>query len=385
MATGFDDLAFDAFLARTAPGAVERERDRRLLHAELAELRALGFGALRVPAADGGAGARFEDVIERMLRLAAADASLAHVWRGHIAFVEALRYGRPDAARRWYPRLASGAFVGNAQSERHATARLEARVEREDGRLLLSGTKYYTTGSLYADWIHLAAFDGGERVAVTVEAAHPGVRSIDDWDGFGQVLTGSGTTVFERVPVDPSEVEAGEGDPARGPLLAAVFQLCLVTVVAGIAQRALEDTVAFVLPRRRTFGYAGETLPREDPLVQLVVGEVSVAARSARRLVLSLAAELGDALERRAGAEELRALQLEVYRLQELVPRLVLDAATRLFEVGGASAVGVGAALDRHWRNVRTVASHNPVLQRVAALGRWELLGTLPEWQAPAP
>ena len=58
-------------------------------------------------------------------------------------------------------------------------------------------------------------------------------------------------------------------------------------------------------------------------------------------------------------------------------------AATRLFEVGGASAVGIGVALDRHWRNVRTIASHNPTLQRTRALGQWELLGTLPGWEAP--
>jgi hypothetical protein len=42
----------------------------------------------------------------------------------------------------------------------------------------------------------------------------------------------------------------------------------------------------------------------------------------------------------------------------------VLAETTELFEVGGASAVGTGHALDRHWRNVRTIASHNPAIQR---------------------
>ena len=378
--------AFDEFVTRVGPGAPERERERRLLTAELAELRAIGFGTWRVPAEFGGSPLALEEQFARLIRLSAADASLGHVWRGHLAFVESLRLQPADAARPWFERILAGDFVGNAQSERHATAHLETRIDRTSGRPLLSGTKYYTTGSIYADWIHLAALDGDDRVAVTVSAHHAGVRSTDDWDGFGQLLTGSGTTVFDRVPV------AGDGilpsvttdAAARGAHLGSVLQLALIAVIAGIAQRALDDTIAFVTPRRRTFGFAGETLPREDPLVQLVVGELSVAAATVRRLVLSVAADLGAASDQGATAEEFREIQFEVFRLQEIVPRLVLEATTRLFEVGGASAVGTGPALDRHWRNVRTIASHNPVIQRTRALGRFALTGTLPEWSAPA-
>lgn len=379
------DDRFAAFLERVAAGAVDRERDRRLLFDEVAELRALGFGALRVPAAHGGEDLAFPEVIERVIRLSAADASLGHLWRGHIAFVEDLRAQGGRADDRWWRRILAGDLIGNAQSERQSTARLDTRIDRVGGALLLTGTKYYTTGSIYADWIHLAALDGDERVAVTVAASHPGVRPVDDWDGFGQLLTGSGTTTFDRVPVDPRDVIASVDDARRWAALGSVFQLTLLAVVAGIAQRALDDTVAFVRPRRRTFGFAGETLPADDPLVQLVVGEVSAAAAAARRLVLSVAAELGDALDDHVGADadRFRALQLEIYRLQEVVPRLILDAATRLFEVGGASAVSANAALDRHWRNVRTIASHNPTVQRTRAIGQWELRGTLPEWKAP--
>jgi alkylation response protein AidB-like acyl-CoA dehydrogenase len=380
-----EEGSFAAFLDRVAAGAVDRERDRRLLFDEVAELRALGFGALRVPAARGGADVPFVEVVDRVIRLSAADASLGHLWRGHIAFVEDLRAQGEGADDRWWHRIVAGDLIGNAQSERQSTARLDTRLERVGDELLLTGTKYYTTGSIYADWIHLAALDGDERVAVTVAAADAGVRPVDDWDGFGQLLTGSGTTTFERVPVDPRDVIASVDDARRWAALGSIYQLTLLAVTAGIAHRALDDTVAFVRPRRRTFGFAGETLPADDPLVQLVVGEVSAAASAARRLVLSVAAELGDALDDQsaAGADRLRALQLEVYRLQEVVPRLVLDAATRLFEVGGASAVSVTSALDRHWRNVRTIASHNPVVQRTRAIGQWELRGTLPDWKAP--
>ena len=354
-----------------------------LLDEQLGRLRELGFGALRLPAEVGGGGHSLADVLGYVIDLAAADASLGHVWRGHIAFVEGLRLDGVVRSARWADRIRGGAFVGNAQSERRETATLGTRIEREGDRIVLTGTKYYTTGSIYADWIHLAALDGDVRVAVTVAASAPGVESVDDWDGFGQLLTGSGTTTFDRVPVDEDDIETPTEDPRRGHLLGAVFQLCLIAVIAGIARRALDDTVEYVRGRRRTFGFAGETLPREDPLVQHVVGELSAAAASARRLVLSLAADLDEALEAGAGPDELLALQLEVFRLQEVVPASVLAATTRLFEVGGASAVSTRLGLDRHWRNVRTLASHNPVAQRTRAIGGYELLGTLPEWKAP--
>lgn len=384
-----DDPRWNALLARWAEGAAERERDRTLLFDAVDDLRAVRFGATRLPASAGGEGLSLPELFGRVIRLATADANLAHVWRGHIAFVEGLLLDGldTDAAARWVPRIATGAMVGNAFSERQETAELQTRLLRRGDRVLLEGTKHYTTGSLYADWIHVAALDDDIRVSLAVPAHAPGVRLIDDWDGIGQPLTGSGTTVFDAVEVDPAEIDGRDRESiGRWRYLGAVYQLTLLAVIAGIAQRAVDDTVAFVRPRRRTFGFAGETLPREDPLVQHVVGEVSAAASTARRVVLSLAADLDAARDAAAGGdpEPLADVELEVYRAQHTVPALILDATTTLFEVGGASAVARTAGLDRHWRNVRTIASHNPVAQRIRAVGRYDLLGERPTWQAPA-
>ncbi|OII41479.1 hypothetical protein [Plantibacter sp. MMLR14_011] len=372
---------FDSFLSAIRGGAIARETDRRLLFDEVAELKHLGFAAARVPITSGGGGLTLEQLFERLIDLSAADSSLGHVWRGHILFVEAL-LASPDHTYRelWFARLNAGDLVGNAQSERHATAHLETVLDRDGESLTVTGTKYYTTGSIYADWIYLSALDGTDRVAVTVSAHDPGTRSVDDWDGFGQPLTGSGTTTFDRVPVDERDLVVHSGDPAAWHRTGALQQLILLGVVAGIAQRALEDTVDYVRARRRTVGHAGEHWPREDPLVQSIVGQLSSVVHTARALVLTSARTLdGPATDPDAA----RSALLEVFRVQQVVLPLVLDALSRLFEVGGASAVGRSTALDRHWRNVRTIASHNPAVQRSAALGQFELNGTLPEWQAP--
>jgi alkylation response protein AidB-like acyl-CoA dehydrogenase len=53
-----------------------------------------------------------------------------------------------------------------------------------------------------------------------------------------------------------------------------------------------------------------------------------------------------------------------------------LQATTHLFEVGGASATSETRRFDRHWRNARVLASHNPAIIREATIGNFYLNGT---------
>ena len=67
---------------------------------------------------------------------------------------------------------------------------------------------------------------------------------------------------------------------------------------------------------------------------------------------------------------------LATAKTQLVVSRLALNAAERLFEVGGASATSRKLNLDRHWRNLRTIFSHNPLLHKSRVVGDYELNGT---------
>ena len=58
-----------------------------------------------------------------------------------------------------------------------------------------------------------------------------------------------------------------------------------------------------------------------------------------------------------------------------VIDQLALQSATRLFDVGGASAARQAAQLDRHWRNIRTIASHNPGLYKARAIGNHAVNG----------
>lgn len=384
--SGYQLLAarFRPVFARIAEGALDRELTRTLPFEQVRWLKEAGFGAVRLPAEAGGSGASHTDFFRLLVELAEADSNVAHLLRSHFAFVETI--GREDAGfrERWYPRVAAGKIFGNAATERSGNALGTTNTKLRPGLQgwVLNGEKYYTTGSIFADWIAvMATTDGvpGRQYAV-VPVNSEGVRIVDDWDGFGQQHTGTGTTYFTDVQVPARDVIPRGA--AESTLEAAFFQLVLLAVLAGIGRAAVRDAAALVRGRKRTFNTGSGSLFRHDPLIQQLVGRLSAKAAAAEATVLAAAAELDaasdPALNLDPGQAYLRG-ELAVDRAQIIVPELVLDVAQGLFDVTGASAVSRDKALDRHWRNARTVATHNPAVFKARGVGDWEINGTVPQ------
>ena len=61
--------------------------------------------------------------------------------------------------------------------------------------------------------------------------------------------------------------------------------------------------------------------------------------------------------------------QLKVAKVKVHLDAIAPEAATRLLELGGASAASRQKGLDRHWRNIRTITLHNPVAYKAVAIG----------------
>jgi alkylation response protein AidB-like acyl-CoA dehydrogenase len=376
------DAVFGPVFARIAEGAVQREQDRSLAYDEVAALKEARFGALRVPIEFGGYGASVRQLFRQLINLAAAESNLPQALRVHWWFVEEQLLAEPGPEReRWLRAAADGVLVGNAISEPGVGAidRYQTAVtpEGSDGDLRLSGTKYYSTGSLYADHIIVAADRDGERISLLVDANAEGVTQHDDWDGFGQRLTASGTTEFNRVAVPADRfLGPGYGTPGR-TYGTSYLQLVQLAVLAGIAQRATDDVASWVRDRTRSYTHAAADLPRHDPLVQQVIGRLSATAWSSRTLVLEVADELDHILAgNNEDADLLDRVELDVARAQSAVIPTVLDATTQLFEVGGASITSESLRLDRHWRNARTISVHNPLIYKQQTIGDHVLNGS---------
>lgn len=380
---------FADIIADIAATAVQRETDRELPYEAVRRLRDAGFGSIRIPQEFGGWGASLEDLFRLLIELGAADSNLPQLLRGHVAFVET-QLALPDSPQRrdWFARITSNEVLfGNAQAELSDSSTNSTTVVERDGRLFVSGRKYYSTGTLYADWIWSGGVWDGQAVAFAVEASAPGVTRIDDWDGFGQKLTGSGTTIYEDVEIDRAHVLPWTDADGHRSLAytQGMYQLILLSALAGIARRTLTDTVAFVQPRTRTFGIPGQTSPRDEPLVQRVVGKLGGIAFSTEATVLEAVRRLEQADRTRFNDERddehYYTALVSIFEAQHAVIEQVLHGTGLFFEVGGASAVAQPKQLDRHWRNARTIASHNPAAYREQSVGAFHLNGTLPKSQ----
>ena len=147
---------------RIAQGAAERERTRSLAHEPIAWLRDSGFTALRVPRRLGGAGASVEQLFALWTELAEADSNVAQILRPHFGFLDRVLIDRDAATQaRWLPLAARGAVFGNATTEVGAgtlgTLQTTLVPDAQPGWWRLDGRKFYSTGTLYADWVTVVA------------------------------------------------------------------------------------------------------------------------------------------------------------------------------------------------------------------------------------
>lgn len=385
------DARFAPIYQRIAEGAVAREQQRTLAHAPVAWLREAGLGAIRVPRSHGGLGASLPQLLRQLVRLGQADANLPQIFRAHFGFVEGRLAGNDAASQDyWFARVVAGELWGAAMAERSDSTGNTVQLSDDGDGYRLDGEKFYCTGTLYADWVAVVANHGDDFVSLAVPTRAPGVEVVDDWDGFGQRLTGSGTTGFRQVKVPRAHVlrRLAKGELRAESYLTAFYQAVHLATLAGIARAVLADAVSFVQGRTRAFGVPGQSQPAADPLVQRVVGSLSSLAFAAEAQVGAVGQSLQTVYEAGQHGEVPEQLytdaEIHTFQAQQIVLPQVLEASTLLFEVGGASATSNSRRLDRHWRNARTLASHNPAIYREQALGDYYLNGVSPAqaWRA---
>ena len=124
---------------------------------------------------------------------------------------------------------------------------------------------------------------------------------------------------------------------------------------------------------------------RDDPQVLARVGEIASRVYVAEAATLRVAAAIQDVADA-VREDEPRIVRLneeaeiEASAAQVVVTDLVLQAANDLFDTLGASATARTRSLDRHWRNARTVSSHNPRILKARVVGEYVVNGTPPPY-----
>jgi len=259
-----------------ADAELRRGQDARLLPTKAIEwIKEAKLGALRLPKELGGSGITNQELFEVIRRIATVDPDVAHALRSHFIFVEDNLAAPASAERtRRLQLVADGALVGNATTEISAkpqgSKQYDTTLTKTATGYTLNGRKYFTTGTLYADYVYVLAAGEENRVFVAfIPTNRLGVQVFDDWDGFGQQLTASGSTTFTEVAVEAHEVvelvrEKQQYVPVR--------QLFLQAVAAGIVESIVKDSIALVKNRQRTFTHGAAEHATIDPILLQTIG-----------------------------------------------------------------------------------------------------------------
>ncbi len=362
-------------------GASDRDRDRRLPWDELDRFSQSGLWAMNVPEAHGGPALSYATIARVFAIVASGDASIAQIAQNHISLLDIIRFD-PDEARRHFlfGAALSGVRFGNALSERGGKTILDmkTRLTRDGQGFVLNGQKFYATGALFAHLVPVHAIDdGGNGVLAFVDREAPGLSVADDWSGFGQRTTASGTVTLDQVHVGVERIVPAHLAFDKPSVHGAVAQIIHAGIDAGIAHRAIEETIAFVRAHARPWADSGRDKATDDPFTVREVADLKVKLHAAEA-VLARAGRVIDAGLLDETEETAAAASIAVAEAKVLTTEIALQAANKLCELSGTRSALASLNFDRHWRDARVHTLHDPVRWKAFAIGDWVVNGRAP-------
>ncbi|WP_313738384.1 SfnB family sulfur acquisition oxidoreductase [Pseudomonas sp.] len=362
--------------------AAQRDRERALPWDEIELFTGSGLGSISVPKQYGGPEVSFATIAEVFRIISAADPALGQIPQNQFGILQLLRLtATEDQQAVIFRSVLEGARIGNAGPERGSkdTLTLKARITRSDDGYRLSGEKFYSTGALFAHWVAVKALDdqGLQRLAF-VHRGSPGLRIVDDWSGFGQRTTASGTVLLDDVPVEAALVVDNWRQRDLPNTQGAGSQLIQAAIDAGIAEAAIDDAIAFVREKSRPFIEAKVERASDDLYVIADIGRLKLELHAAQALLGKAARVLDEVHAAPIDAASAARASIAVAEAKVLTTEVALQASEKLFELAGSRATLAEFNLDRHWRNARVHTLHDPVRWKYHAVGAYHLNGTLP-------
>jgi SfnB family sulfur acquisition oxidoreductase len=356
--------------------AATRDRARYIPPSLLDEFSQTGLWAITVPKEYGGADVSHGTVTAVFAILAEADPSLAQIPQNHFNDIDTIKWAGDDRQKRFFfAEALNGARFGNAFAEIKNTdaSSFECRLSYRDGNLLLNGRKFYATGALMAHWVQVGAIDdNGLNVLAFVRRDSTGLTVIDDWSGFGQRTTASGTVILDNVIVEPLNViqahRAFSTPTTNGPL----SQLIHASIDLGISRAAIKDTIEFVTTQSRPWTDAQVEKASDDPLTVVQIGDLEYRLHAAEAL-LERAARVVDSAAVAPTEDSVAQASIAVAEAKIATTEIAIFATNKLFELAGTKSTLERFALDRHWRNARTHTLHDPVRWKYHAVGNYYL------------
>ena len=374
--------AAHALAAVAREHAAKRDQQRKLPWSLIEAFTQSGLGSLSIPRDFGGPQVSYVTLAEVFAIISAADPALGQIPQNQVGILNLILNTATQAQKeQLFGSVLQGWRIGNAGPERGSknTLDLKARITADGDAFVINGQKFYSTGALFAHWIAVKALnEAGKQVIAFVQRATPGLRVVDDWSGFGQRTTASGTVLLNNVRVDADLVVDNWRLNESPNIQGAVSQLIQAAIDLGIAREAIADTVRFVRERSRPWIDAKVERNSDDPYVIADIGKLSIELHAAEALLRKAGRVLDEVSASPVDAQAAARASIAVAEAKVLSTELSLSASEKLFELSGSRATLAEFNLDRHWRNARVHTLHDPVRWKYHAIGAYRLNGTLP-------
>ena len=362
--------------------AGKRDQQRKLPWSLVEEFTRSGLGSISIAREFGGPQVSFVTLAEVFATISAADPALGQIPQNQVGILSLIAATATRAQKeQLFASVLQGWRIGNAGPERGSknTLDLKARITADGDEFAISGQKFYSTGALFAHWVAVKALnDEGRQVMAFVRRGTPGLRVVDDWSGFGQRTTASGTVLLNNVRVEAELVVDSSRLNDAPNIQGAVSHRIQAAIDLGIARGAIADTISFVRERSRPWIDAKVERNSDDPYVIADIGKLHIELHAAEALLRKAGRVLDDVSAAPIDAPGAARASIAVAEAKVLSTELSLLASEKLFELAGSRASLAEFNLDRHWRNARVHTLHDPVRWKYHAIGAYRLNGTLP-------
>jgi len=360
--------------------AVQRDAQRILPFQEIEAYSQSGLWAITVPKQYGGAEVSSLTVAKIIALMSGVDGSIGQIPQNHFYALEVLRNtGTEQQKQKLYAEVLKGARFGNALAEfktKNATQKQTAITPTEHG-FVVNGEKFYCTGSLFAHRIPTLVKDHENREFLAfITRESEGLELIDDWSGFGQRTTGSGTVKFNNVQVVAEDIIPFDSAFSQATLVGPFAQIMHAAIETGIARAAFEETLHRVRQARPWID-SGVDQATADPLTLFELGRIVADVRASEGL-LKQAARSIDAAKPQPTAANIAKASLDVAKVRAHSTETALKASSKLIELAGSRGSQREDGLDRFWRNARVHTLHDASRWKYYFIANHLLNGVLP-------
>ncbi|KAM0169788.1 hypothetical protein ACHAPF_009673 [Botrytis cinerea] len=376
--------------------AAKRDIDNKTPRDEVSLLKSSGLLKILGPKKYGGGGQSWDIGYKVIREVAKGDGSLGMLLGYHLLWsTTANVVGTDEQIDRLQKEIIeNNYFMGGAVNPRDS----DLSIKSDGDNIVFNGQKHFNTGGVVSDMTILeGVLEGtGKHIFAAVPTRQPGIQFAHNWNNIGLRLTESGSVKIENVRVSWEDA-LGWNAQTKEPLpqiltvpfatlLLPTIQLVFANFYIGISLGAIESAAKYTTTYTRAWPFGGDNkdsateewyiLERYGTFHAHLSAVVALADSTGKKLTDIYAKHQG---ERSVSARERGELAEAVAAVKVVATDVGLNVTSGVFEMTGARATSKNVGLDRFWRDIRTHSLHDPVAYKKRELGRWALLGEIPE------